>query len=171
MKPLMTLGLLLGTCLFATAQDAAPQRPERPNRPARQLPPELIKEYDKDGDGKLSDDERKAMQEAVRAKREAQQKADLAKYDKDGDGKLSAEERKTMMSERQAELLKKYDADGDGKLSSDERQKIPAGERMFGGRGGRGPGAEGGRGGRGGRGQGGPQGGAPEKPADAPKAE
>lgn len=168
MKPLMTLGALLGTCLFVSAQDAPP----RPERPQRQLPPELIKEYDKDGDGKLSDDERTAMRDAMRARGEAQRKATLEKYDADKDGKLSKEEAEKARTERQAEMLKKYDKDADGKLSVEERRAIPYSERGFGGPGGPG-GRRGGRGGEGGApGQDGKPGGdakPTEKPADAPE--
>jgi hypothetical protein len=182
MKPLMTLGALLGTCLFISAQDGGQQPPQRPQR---QLPPEVIKEFDKDGDGKLSDEERTAMRDTMRAKMEEQRKATLEKYDADKDGKLNKEEAEKARTERQAELLKKYDKDGDGKLSDEERKAIPLSERGFGGPGGFGPGGRGGRGGRGGQGgapgQDGKPGGdakptekpadAPAKPADAPKAE
>lgn len=170
MKPLMTLGALLGTCLFVSAQDGGQQRPQRPQR---QLPPELIKQYDKDGDGQLSDDERKAMRDAMQAKREEQQKALLEKYDADKDGKLSKEEMDKARADHEAELLKKYDKDGDGKLSEEERKAIPFNERGFGG-----PFGRGGRGGRGGQdgkpGEDGKPGGdskPAEKPADAPKSE
>jgi hypothetical protein len=46
----------------------------------------MLDKYDKDKDGKLSTDERRAMMEA-------RQKEMLEKYDKDKDGKLSDEER------------------------------------------------------------------------------
>jgi len=154
----MTLGALVGSCLISVAQDAAPTRPERPQR---QIPPELLKQFDKDGDGKLSDEERTAMQEAGRARREAMQKEMLAKYDTDKDGKLSDEERAKARADREAEMLKKYDTDGDGKLSDEEKAKMPKGPR-FGG-----PGGPGGEGRRGGEGK--PPA-APEAPA-APKAE
>jgi hypothetical protein len=121
---LVALSAIFSTCAFA--QDAPkPDAPARPGRggpgATRTMPPEMIKEYDKDGDGKLSDTERTAMMEAMKAKREAQMKADL----------------------------EKYDANKDGKLSDEERAKIPASERMmsWGGRGGAGGGRPGGRGG------------------------
>lgn len=171
MKPLMTLGALLGTCLFVSAQDGGspPQQ-----RPQRQLPPNVIKEFDKDGDGQLSNEERTAMVDTMRAKSEERNKAMLEKYDADKDGKLNAEEAGKARSERQAELLKKYDKDGDGKLSNEERKAIPLTERGFGGPGGFGPGGRNGRPGKGGQSA---QGGAPSqggkpaaeaKPSDAP---
>ena len=89
---------------------------------------ELLKKYDTDGDGKLSDEERKAMQEDFRRQAEEEQ---LAKYDTDGDGKLSDEERKVMEEDRRSQAdtwkqwgkdlqLKHFDADGDGKLDEEE---------------------------------------------------
>ena len=48
---------------------------------------EVLKEFDKDGDGKLNEEERKAAGEAMRKKL-------IEKFDKDGDGKLNEEERK-----------------------------------------------------------------------------
>ncbi len=155
---LTTLGALAGSCLIATAQDAAPKRPERPQR---QIPPEIVKEFDKDGDGKLSPDEHKAMFEARQAKFEERKKEMLAKYDADKDGKLSDDERAKARADREAEMLKKFDTDGDGKLSDEEKAKMPKGPR-FGG-----PGGPGGEGRRGGEGK--PPA-APEAPA-APKAE
>lgn len=84
---------------------------------------ETLKKYDKDGDGKLSDEERTVM----RADRE---KAMLEKYDADKDGKLNDEERKKMESENPrrgmggppptAEEIKTYDKNGDGKLEGEE---------------------------------------------------
>ena len=43
----------------------------------------MLKEHDKDGDGKLSDEERKAAHDAQRMSKMVKE------FDKDGDGKLS----------------------------------------------------------------------------------
>jgi Ca2+-binding EF-hand superfamily protein len=84
---------------------------------------EFIKKYDKDGDGKLNDDERKAMRDAFV----------LRRYDKDGDGKLNDEEkaaaekgRKEMEKRREeyAKRVKEFDKDGDGELSREERRAM-----------------------------------------------
>ena len=139
--PLITLGLLLGASLFATAQDPGPKRPNRPQGPP---PAAILKEFDKDGDGKLSDAERQSMQEARKARMEEFRKKMLEKYDADGDGKLSDEEAAKARAERQAEMLKKYDKDGDGKLSEAERAEMPKPPR--------GPGGPAGRRGKGGPG-------------------
>lgn len=128
MKATPTMLVLAATLVSShvlVAQDAAPQRPN-PARLPRTVSPEWIKEYDKDGDGKLSDAERQAMQ----AKRKARQQEVLAKYDKDGDGKLSDAERQVMAkehpvvdSEMHKAMIAKYDADGDGQLNAEEARK------------------------------------------------
>ena len=74
---------------------------------------EALKAHDKDGDGKLSEDERAAAREAWQLKR----------YDKDGDGKLSEEE-KAAAEEAKKKFTAKFDKDGDGKLSEDERKAM-----------------------------------------------
>ncbi|MFP6895015.1 MAG: EF-hand domain-containing protein [Roseibacillus sp.] len=60
---------------------------------ARQIPKEILEKYDKNKDGKLDEDERKAFMEARRAEM-------IKKYDKDGDGELSDDERKAAMEDR-----------------------------------------------------------------------
>jgi hypothetical protein len=138
---IMTLAALIGTGMLATAQDE-PQRPKRPHGPP---PPEVVKEFDKDGDGKLSDAERKTMREAMQARMEARRKEMLEKFDKDKDGKLSDEERTAMREAHKAQMLEKYDTDKDGKLSEEERKAMPKPPRRQGGpRGKRGPGGPGG---------------------------
>ena len=53
---------------------------------------QLIEKFDKDGDGKISAEERKAAGEARKAEF-------LKKFDKDGDGKIGPEERKAIAEE------------------------------------------------------------------------
>lgn len=48
----------------------------------------LLKKFDKDGDGELSREERKAIEQASLERKQAY----IKKFDKDGDGKLSAAE-------------------------------------------------------------------------------
>ena len=67
------------------------QRPSRGG--ARQIPKEILEKFDKNGDGKLDEDERKAAMAARKAEF-------IKKYDKDGDGELSEEERKEAMKGR-----------------------------------------------------------------------
>jgi Ca2+-binding EF-hand superfamily protein len=125
-----TLALAIAGTLTAVAQDGPP----KPERERRGPPPELIKKFDKDGDGQLSEEERKAAREAMEARRGEFQKKMLEQFDKDGDGKLSEEERKAAREAGEAkrkEILEKYDKDGDGKLSEEERKAaIDAGEQI-----------------------------------------
>lgn len=96
----------------------------------------VIEKYDKDKDGKLSEEEIVVIEEDMKKAHEARKQEMLKKFDKDGDGKLSKEERQGMkeewkkahpeivqkMDERRAEMLKKFDKDGDGKLSREEKK-------------------------------------------------
>jgi hypothetical protein len=118
-KAITALAILLGTCLIAGAEG----NPDKPGKPHHKgpPPPEMLKEFDKDGDGKLSEEERKAMREAMKERH----KDKFKEFDKDGDGKLSEAEREAMKEARKAEWLKKYDTDGDGKLSEEERKAMP----------------------------------------------
>jgi Ca2+-binding EF-hand superfamily protein len=118
---ILSLAILLCTSLPGAAQDQ-PQKPRKPHGPP---PPELIKEFDKDGDGKLSDEERQAMRESMRARMEARKKEMLERFDADQDGKLSDAERENARKTIKAEMLEKYDKDGDGKLSKEERASMP----------------------------------------------
>ena len=115
---------------------AAEQSAANTNFPSRAaMRPDLLKEFDKDGDGKLNDEERKAMMAARHAQMEKFMKAREKEFDKDGDGKLNDEERKAMMVELQKrrangpqyqEMIKRFDKDGDGKLNDEERAAMMA---------------------------------------------
>ena len=151
---LTMIALALAGTLAVQAQEPAP----RERRANRGTPPEVLKEFDKDGDGKLNDEEAKAAREAMQAKREEARKKMLEKYDTDKDGKLSDEENKKMREDMQAKrkaLLEKYDANKNDRLDPEEiKAAKDAGEevpefRPMGGR----------------RGEGGPQGeGRPNRP-------
>lgn len=125
---LTLLTVLAGLFSISTQAQDAPKPGEgaRPGRGSgRQLPPELLKKYDKDGDGKLNEEERTAW-------RTEREKEMLAKYDADKDGKLNDEERKKMEAENprrgfwqpDAETIKKFDKDGDGKLNDEETKAL-----------------------------------------------
>ena len=132
--PLLTLAALLGTCLLAAAQSAPPAA-THPHHPPGLSAAEILRTFDKDGDGKLSLDELQAMQAARGEKMQQHRKEMLAKYDTNGDGQLSLEEFKAMQADRLAQfvqreehrkaLLAKHDTDGDGKLSEAQRAAIP----------------------------------------------
>jgi len=103
------VALMLGLSVRAEEKPAAKQEgfPKRANSRAG-----LIQKFDKDGDGKLNEEERAAMREEMRKNRE---KA----FDKDGDGKLSIEERKAMREE----LMKNRRGGGPGKGRPDKGKK------------------------------------------------
>ena len=128
---------------LAVTTFAAP--PENNDPAARKA--EMLKKFDKDGDGRLSDEEKSTLRAEMQNRRGGgrdrkqwtpeQRDEMLKKFDKDGDGKLSDEERTTLRAEIQNrrggrdrkqwtpeqrdEMLKKFDTDGDGKLSQEER--------------------------------------------------
>ncbi len=131
------------------ARDLESGNPGGPRlRPATLTAEEMLKEFDKNGDGQLDDSERETMRTTMAAR-------------------LGAEGRRP----NREEMLKRFDKNGDGQLDDEERAAMRA---SFGGQGGRdrGPGArEGGQGGPGGQrgsdsgpsrdnSRGGPQGGA-----------
>ena len=153
----LTAALLALPCLAADENEAKPVPPaggeakEQTSRPARPERGEIIKRFDKDGDGKLNEDERKAAQEEMRKRfgggapggapgaggAEGMEKLlenpgprILERYDADKDGKLSDEEKKKAREEMKGrfdqgrgDMLKRFDKDGDGKLSDEERKQ------------------------------------------------
>lgn len=142
----ITLGALIGTCSFAVAQE----KPKHPDGPRHELPPEVIAGFDKDGDGKLSEQERKAMREEMKAKMDGRKAEMLKKFDTNGDGKLDETERAAMKAEREAmhkALVEKYDTNKDGKLDPEEAKAARAAGEKMGPRGG--PDGPHGRGGKG----------------------
>lgn len=95
---------LLGLALFASAAALRAEGSDKPEKKAEKpVPAEVMKKYDKDGDGKLSPEEKAAW----KADREAEKQAMLEKYDKDGDGKLNEEEKAAMKADRSKEKKKK----------------------------------------------------------------
>jgi len=119
-KVIYVATLLVAAVCMAEEKAAAAKSPEgqRGHGGPHSMPKEMIAKFDKDGDGKLSEDEAKAAREAAMMKR----------FDKDGDGKLNDQEKvaadafKKEADARHAEILKKFDKDGDGKLSDDEKK-------------------------------------------------
>lgn len=78
---------------------------------------EGISRFDLDGDGLLSDEERAAARETMKAEF-------LAKYDSDGNGEISEEEHQAAHEAMHQAFLEKYDLDGDGRLSEEERAAV-----------------------------------------------
>ena len=134
------------TTMFLTATlFAAPSE----NRDPAARKAEILKKFDKDGDGKLSDTEKKTLQAEMQNRQGGhdrkqwtpeQRNEMLKKFDKDSDGKLSDTEKASLRSEMQSrrggrdrkqwtpeqrnEMLKKFDKDGNGELSDDERAAV-----------------------------------------------
>ena len=88
------------------------------------LPPEILKKFDKDGDGKLNDEEREAAKAAREEMMKAHRAEMLKKYDKDGDGKLSEEEETTMRQDRRKMILERFDKNKDGELNDEEKAEM-----------------------------------------------
>jgi Ca2+-binding EF-hand superfamily protein len=99
----------------ARAQDDPTDRDQRRS--------EILEQYDKDGDGVLSADERNALHEARGKGQRGNKERRLDRFDSDGDGQLSDSERtaaREARGERRARTLERFDADGDGQLSGSE---------------------------------------------------
>ena len=127
---------------LATSTFAAP--PENNDPAARKA--EMLKKFDKNGDGKLNDEEKSTLRVEMQNRRRGKDRKQwtpeqrnemLKKFDKDGDGELSDAEKTTLRAEIQNrrggrdrkqwtpeqrdEMLKKFDTDRDGKLSQEEQ--------------------------------------------------
>ncbi len=102
----LTLILLASSALCAMAENQS--RGECPD--GGKMRERMLKHFDEDGDGKLSESEKAAM-ETARTER-------TKRLDTDGDGKLSKAERQAGRDK----MLKRFDTDGDGKVSEKERE-------------------------------------------------
>lgn len=87
----------------------------------------VLEKFDTDGDGELSDGEKKAMYASWKERTEdwkkkaAERKKEfMIKYDKDGDGKLDDKEKSALGAVLTGKLLDKVDKNDDGKLNVDE---------------------------------------------------
>lgn len=115
------------------------------DQPRTDLPPisqrraELLKKYDADANGRLSEAERERMRKewaaqmlsaSGRRRGGFPMPPELIKeFDKDGDGDLNEEEQQELratMQRRFEELRKKYDADGNGQLEPEEMEQARA---------------------------------------------
>lgn len=135
----------------ALAQTEPRQEKGRPERAGQMglRSKEMIKRFDKDGDGKLNDAEKAAARTEMRkeggGRHDRGDPGDgrireeiLKRFDMDGDGKLNDSERaefKKARAERREnggpgrpvgermreEIIKRFDKDGDGKLNDAER--------------------------------------------------
>ena len=139
MKKILTflsvLGLSIG--LYAKPEKGGKKPGSGEGRPSRE---EVMKKFDKDGDGKLNEEEKAELRKQM-AERGAGRKIPpfiMQKFDKDGDGKLSQDERaeaRKAMEARRAEMIERFDEDGDGKLNEEERKAAMASRSKSGGEG------------------------------------
>ena len=110
---LSAVGLTIG--LYAKPEKGGKKTGSGEGRPSRE---EVMKKFDKDGDGKLNEEEKAELRKKM-AERGAGRKAPpfiMEKFDKDGDGKLSEDERaeaRKAMEARRAEMIEKFDKDGE----------------------------------------------------------
>ena len=117
-------------------------RRERYRQMGEEREKHLLERHDTDGDGKLSDEERKAIQDQwTKRMEEWRQRRNLQRYDKNKDGKLDEEETaeqekgqaerekraaewRARAEEQRQEWLAEWDTDGDGELSDAERDAM-----------------------------------------------
>lgn len=130
----MTTTIYAITILSALSITAYAQNADNPGKGPggkhRGGPPKmLLDKFDKDGDGKLNEEERSEIRKEFMKRREANKAKRLERFDTDKDGELSAEEkeaaRPVIIEERKQikeSVLKEFDKDGDGKLSPEERK-------------------------------------------------
>jgi len=124
---LSAIGLSIG--LYAKPEKDGKKPGSKEGRPSRE---EIIKKFDKDGDGKLNDEEKAELRKKMAERSGGGRKLPpflMKKFDKDGDGKLSDEEKaeaRKAMEERRKEMIEKFDKDGDGKLNDEERKAAMA---------------------------------------------
>jgi len=137
--------LIAAMAVSLTAAPPEGGKGKKPGGDRRGPPPQLIKQFDADGDGKLNKDE---MQKA-RAEMEKRRAERLKQFDKDGDGKLTGDEQitalKAMMEKApgmKKKMTERFDSDKSGDLSDAEITEAAKG--FFSGPGGKGkkPGAK-----------------------------
>lgn len=98
----------------------------------------MLKRFDADGDGKLNDTEKAAMETAMKERMDEMKEKHpelFKRLDQDGDGKLSPEEMRRahglrqdgpQVGRRKDELTQRFDTDGDGTLSESEKSAMKA---------------------------------------------
>ena len=101
MKYTCSLSMLACAAIVSLAATTFAAPPENNDPAARKA--EMLKKFDKDGDGKLSDTEKTTLRAEMQNRR--------------GGGR----DRKQWTPEQRDEMLKKFDKDGNGKLSQEER--------------------------------------------------
>ena len=126
MRYLLTAICLVLTVLLTSSAGADDDTTRDGNRAGRrgEMRQKMLNEFDADGDGELSDDERANAREAMRARRGGKGKAGKGKAGKGkGRGQRGGPGGPGGRPDP-AKLFDKYDADGDGQLSRAEFMKL-----------------------------------------------
>ena len=127
MKPLSLaiVYLFLSFALFAAPAEKPKKAESKTNFPSRG---EIMKKFDTNKDGKLSEEERKNLRNEMNGARTGIPPLLAKKFDIDGDGKLSEEERAEFRKDLASKgrrlpphLMERFDTNGDGELSDEER--------------------------------------------------
>jgi Ca2+-binding EF-hand superfamily protein len=120
------------------AEGGRPFDGDRPGAESGDRRPEILRRFDRNGDGRFSEEELNALVEEMKRRglskeeiaqqleriKRAEEAAAAKKAAGSGEGTPSDEPKKKPGTRKQKEILEKYDADGDGKLSASERAKI-----------------------------------------------
>ena len=117
MKILLTFLSIFSLALSLMAKPEKGGKGDKAGRPSRE---EMIKKFDKDGDGKLCDQEKAEIRKTMGNRQPPAHI--IEKFDKDGDGKLCDDEK----AEIRKQMMTRFDKDGDGKLGPDERKAAMA---------------------------------------------
>ncbi|GIK99805.1 MAG: hypothetical protein BroJett029_40140 [Alphaproteobacteria bacterium] len=91
---------MLACCALALAVTGhAEEKAKEPKAPSKAM----LKKYDADNDGKLSDAEKAKAKADEKAKRDEKRQQDLKEYDANADGKINKDEREKMKADKAAE--------------------------------------------------------------------
>ena len=111
MKSIAIVVLALGLGAFVAGAADGEDKPKGPKLS------DWAKQFDKNGDGKLDQEERAA---ATKARRDEM----LKKYDKNGDGKLDPEEQKAMNEQRRQEAAaRKAELEKGGQKKEEKKEE------------------------------------------------
>ena len=122
---LVMMHLFLSFALFAAPAEKPKKVENKRSFPSRG---EVMKKFDANKDGKLSEEERKNLRNEMSGLRAGVPPLLAKKFDKDGDGKLSEVERSEFRKDLASKgrrlpphLMQRFDTNGDGELSDEER--------------------------------------------------
>ena len=100
---------------LAMASLSSAQERERPRGPNPEMRQKMIEKFDKDGDGKLNEEERAAAREFMQERRARRDGEGGPPWARDGERPQGPN------PEMRQKMIEKFDKDGDGKLNEEER--------------------------------------------------